>query len=107
MNDLWQLLCSLLLNSNCLVVESSLSCKRLLTNESSSMLWHKRLAHISKARIERLIKEGILPTLDFNDLKDCIDCCKRKLTKIEKKSSIRSKKTFGVDTHGRVWTFSS
>lgn len=92
MNDLWQLLCSLLLNSNCLVVESSLSCKRLLTNESSSMLWHKKLAHISKARIERLIKEGILPTLDFNDLKDCIDCCKGKLTKIKKKSSIRSKK---------------
>lgn len=73
-------------------MESSLSCKRLLTNESSSMLWHKGLAHISKVRIERLIKEGILPTLDFNDLKDCINCCKGKLTKIKKKRSIRSQK---------------
>ena len=29
--------------------------KRKLTNENSSSLWHKRLGHISKRRIERLV----------------------------------------------------
>ena len=30
--------------------------KRKLTNENSSSLWHKRLGHISKRRIERLVR---------------------------------------------------
>ena len=64
--------------------------KRPLTKEKSSMLWHKRLGHISRERVERLIKDNILPTLDFSDLETCIDCCRGKLTKIKKKGSTRS-----------------
>ncbi|KAM0968159.1 hypothetical protein TB1_015836 [Malus domestica] len=95
-NDLWQLLCSIFSNSNCLNVDIFLPSKRLQSNESSAMLWHKRLGHISKVRMERLIKDNILPALDFGDLKDCIDCCKGKLTKVKKKSSIRSQKLLEV-----------
>ena len=41
--------------------------KRKLTDENSSSLWHKRLGHISKRRIERLVSDGILDSLDFVD----------------------------------------
>ena len=32
-------------------------------NEKSSMLWHKRLGHISRNRLERLERDGILENL--------------------------------------------
>ena len=44
-------------------------------------MWHQRLHHISKERIKRLIKNEILPQLDFSDLDVCIDCVKGKQTK--------------------------
>ena len=54
------------------------------------MLWHKRLGHISRKRMERLIKENILHSLDFSDFDNCIDCIKGKLTaKTRKTSSFR------------------
>ena len=34
--------------------------KRKLTNENSPLLWHKRLGHISKKRIVRLMSDGFL-----------------------------------------------
>jgi hypothetical protein len=37
-------------------------------NETSSKLWHCHLCHISRGRIESLIKEEILQPLDFSDL---------------------------------------
>jgi len=64
--------------------------KRGRVTESSSMLWHKRLGHISRKRMERLIKENILHSLDFSDFDNCIDCIKGKLTaKIRKTSGSR------------------
>ena len=32
------------------------------------MLWHRRLGHISIDRIKRLVKDGVLSTLDYTDL---------------------------------------
>ena len=58
-------------------------------NETSSKLWHYRLCHISRGRIERLIKENILPSLVFDDEK-CIDCIKGKYPKKIKKGANRS-----------------
>ena len=49
-------------------------------DENSYMLWYKRLCHISKQRMERLIKDGILHNLDFSNFDTCIDCVKGKLT---------------------------
>jgi len=42
--------------------------KRKRTHEISSKLWHCRLGHISRGRIERLVKNEILPQLEFSDL---------------------------------------
>ena len=63
--------------------------KRPLPKEHSYALWHKRLGHISKDRVERLIKTNILSALK-NDLETCVDCCRCKMTKIRKKTAVRS-----------------
>ena len=63
--------------------------KRPLPKEQSYALWHKRLGHISKDRVERLIKTNILSALK-NDLETCVDCCRGKMTKIRKKTAVRS-----------------
>ena len=58
-------------------IVSSTKCLRL--NEKYSTLWHKHLCHISRQRIERLIKDKILLDLDFTDFDTCVDCIKGKL----------------------------
>ena len=64
--------------------------KRSLVNECSAFLWHKRLRHISKERMERLVKNEILLSLYFTDLNVCVDCIKGKQTKHTKKGATRS-----------------
>ena len=63
-----------------LTVNTTSSSKRLRLNEKSSTLWHKRLGHISRQRMERLIKDKILLDLDFSYFDTCIDYIKGKLT---------------------------
>ena len=46
--------------------------KQKRTHNASSKLWHYRLGHISRGRIERLIKNKILPPLEFSDFEQCI-----------------------------------
>ena len=64
--------------------------KRCNINDDSSMLWHRRLSHISIDRIMRLVNDGVLNTLDYTDFKTCADCIKRKQTNKSKKGSNRS-----------------
>ena len=59
--------------------------KRCNINEDSFMLWHRRLGHISIDRIKRLVKDGVLSTLDYTDLETCVDCIKGKQTNKSKK----------------------
>lgn len=56
----------------------------------SYFLWHKRLGHISSERIKRLVKDGVIPSLDFTNSKECIDCIKGKQTKHTKRGATRS-----------------
>ena len=56
------------------------STKCLGLNKKSFILWHKSLGHISKQRMKRLIKDEILPHLDFLDFDIFVDCIKGKLT---------------------------
>ena len=59
------------------VIESSstnVNRKRKRTLDESSKLWHCRLGHISRGRIERLVKNDILPPLEFSDSKQCREC---------------------------------
>jgi len=48
------------------------------------------LGHISKSRIERLVTEGILDSLDFSDLNVCVECIKGKQTKHKRLGANRS-----------------
>ena len=62
--------------------------KRCVMNENSSTLWHWILGHISIDRIRRLVKDGVLNTLDFTDFDTCVDCSKGKHTSKSKKSGV-------------------
>ena len=48
------------------------------------------MGHVSKERLQRLVKNEILPNLDFTDLGLRVDCIKGKQTKHNKKGAIRS-----------------
>ena len=69
---------------------STLGIKCKLTNENSASLWHKRLGHISKRRIERLMSDGILNPLDFMDFDTCVNCIKGKKTNVRRLDANRS-----------------
>ena len=64
--------------------------KHSLMDEQSSYLWHRCLGHISKERIQRLLKNEILLDLDFTYLNVCVDCIKDKQTKHTKNKATRS-----------------
>ena len=70
-------------------VFATIGSKRV-NDEFSSMLWHRRLGHISRERMERLTRNGILDSLDFSDFQTCVDCVKGKLTRARKKGATRS-----------------
>ena len=56
----------------------------------SSFLWHKRLGHISRSRMQDLIRQKILPELNFDYFETCIDCLKGKMTNSRNFQSKRS-----------------
>ena len=66
--------------------------KRKRDLETSSMLWHQRLGHISRDRLSRLVKDEVLPSLDFTDFGTCVKCLKGKMTSTTKKGATRSSK---------------
>jgi len=70
--------------------------KRSLVNERFVYLWHKHLWHISKERMQRLVKNEILPNLDFTDLNVCMNFIKGKKTKHTKKEVTRSTQLFEI-----------
>ena len=76
-------------NTNLIMNATIIGSKRKLNNEKSSMLWHKRMGHISKQRIERLITQGILDSLDMSDFDICVDCIKGKMTNKRKTGANR------------------
>jgi hypothetical protein len=74
---------------------TNVSSKRKRCDDATSVkLWHYRLGHISKGRIERLIKDNILTPLDFSNSDYCIDCIKGKYAKQVKKGE--AKRSAGV-----------
>ena len=71
-------LLSLLKNKNASSFEN-VTKKRKRIDAISSKLWHCRLAHISRGRIERLVKASNLLPLESSSLQQCIDCIKEKI----------------------------
>ena len=70
-------------SSNKVLLSKSCGIKRRL-NENSAMLWCKRLGHISKQRIQRLVSDGILDSLDLSKFEVSVKCIKGKQTNIRK-----------------------
>ena len=70
--------------------------KKKRTQDTSSKLWHCRLGHISRGKIERLVKSEILPPLEFSNFEQCIECIKGKFVKQIKKGSKRSAGTLEI-----------
>ena len=77
-------------------VNVKVSSKRSSDNETSSMLWHKHLSHVSKERHESLVKDEVLPTLDFIGFGTCIYFIKGKQVKSTKKGTTRSTRLLGI-----------
>ncbi|GJY76168.1 retrotransposon protein, putative, ty1-copia subclass [Tanacetum coccineum] len=50
-------------------------------NLDSTYLWHCRLAHISKKRIEKLQQEGLLRSTDDESFDQCVSCLSGKMTR--------------------------
>ena len=61
-------------NGNETLHSSNYGINQKLTNDNSSMLWHRRLGHISNQHIQRLVSEGILDPLDLSEFQVCIVC---------------------------------
>ena len=69
---------------------STRNVKRKLTSENSGGLWHKRLGHISRKRIERLVHNEILDPLNMSDIDPCVQCAKGKQVSVRKYEAIRA-----------------
>ena len=57
------------------------SLKRKFPLTSDAYLWYLRLGHINSNRIQRLIKDGLLETMDFDEFLVCESCLEGKMTK--------------------------
>nr|GEZ49678.1 hypothetical protein [Tanacetum cinerariifolium] len=59
----------------------SISDKRTKSNLDSTYLWHCRLAHINKKRIEKLQHDGLLKSTDNELFDQCVSCISGKMTR--------------------------
>ncbi|GJU87509.1 retrotransposon protein, putative, ty1-copia subclass [Tanacetum coccineum] len=57
----------------------NVSSKRAKHNLDSTYLWHCRLAHISKKRIEKLQHDWLLKTMDDESFDQCVSCLSSKM----------------------------
>ena len=75
MDGLYKLKLDINFYASLMCIHQNIGIKRSMANENSAYLWHKCLGHISK---ERLVKNEILPNLEFTVLGFCVDCIKGK-----------------------------
>ena len=64
--------------------ECNLSYSMITSSHNSELdvnLWHARLCHIGQNRIDRLVKQGLLPNYDKVDLFTCEHCLTGKATR--------------------------
>lgn len=50
--------------------------KKFNIHENSYMLWHQRLGHVFIDIFKRLVKGGVLNTLEFVEFEMCVDYLK-------------------------------
>nr|GEX17373.1 retrotransposon protein, putative, Ty1-copia subclass [Tanacetum cinerariifolium] len=59
----------------------AMSNKRAKLNLDSTLLWHCRLGHISKKRVEKLQHDGLLNSTDIKSFKKCVSCMSGKMAR--------------------------
>ncbi|GJT09728.1 zinc finger, CCHC-type containing protein [Tanacetum coccineum] len=59
----------------------SCSNKKSKHNLDSTFLWHCRLGHINKKRIEKLQRDGILKSIDNESFDVCVSCISGKMAR--------------------------
>ncbi|GKA51350.1 zinc finger, CCHC-type containing protein [Tanacetum coccineum] len=59
----------------------AMSNKIVKPNLNSTLLWHCRLGHISKKRIEKLQHDGLLALTDIKSFEKCVSCMSRKMAR--------------------------
>ena len=57
------------------------SLKRKFPSTNDAYLWHLCLGHINSNRIQRMIKDGLLQPMDFDEFPVCESCLEGKMTK--------------------------
>ncbi|GJX70097.1 retrotransposon protein, putative, ty1-copia subclass [Tanacetum coccineum] len=57
----------------------AVSNKRAMLNLDSTLLWHSRLRHISKKRIEKLQHDGLLNSTNIKSFEKCVSCMSGKM----------------------------
>ncbi|GKD97346.1 zinc finger, CCHC-type containing protein, partial [Tanacetum coccineum] len=55
--------------------------KRAKLNLDSALLWHCRLGHINKKRIEKLQHDGLLDSTDIKSFEKCVACMSSKIAR--------------------------
>ncbi|KAM1980963.1 hypothetical protein ACFX15_037518 [Malus domestica] len=86
-DNLWNLNCPVKALNHTIF---SISAKRMIGQDTSYILWHKRLGHISKERLIKLSKTELIPKLDLSTATECVDCLKGKMTNFRKTDAKRS-----------------
>ena len=57
------------------------SLKRKFHSTSDAYIWHLHLGHTNSNKIQRLIKDGLLEPMDFDEFPVCDSCLEGKMTK--------------------------
>ena len=60
---------------------NALPSKRKVSSLNQTLLWHLRLGHINLKRIQRLVEDGPLSSLEVEALPVCESCLEGKITK--------------------------
>src|SRR4051812_31698449 len=72
-----------ILNLECGNDVFNINAKRLKKADTTiAYLWHCRLGHIGKKRMQRLQRDGVLPSFDFESFDTCEACLMGKMTKM-------------------------
>ncbi|GJT97353.1 retrotransposon protein, putative, ty1-copia subclass [Tanacetum coccineum] len=59
----------------------AISNKRAKLNLDSTLLWHCRLGHINKKRMEKLQHDGLLDSTDIKSFEKCVSCMSGKMAR--------------------------
>ena len=59
----------------------NVNAKRLKKTDNTTYMWHCRLGHIGKKRVQKLHKDGVLTSFDFESFDTCEACLMDKMTK--------------------------